>query len=247
MTDAIECESPRIASAVAQSQVIGTLNEGSVHDALKRRYAGDGGEAEFEVPIDGFVADVVRDGRLFEIQTSGFSRLKRKLPPLLEQHLVTLVHPIAEVRHIVKLPQEEDGETTRRRSPRRGAVVDVFRELVYMPTLLEHPHLTLDAVLIEEEEYRVFDGRRGRRRKGWVVVERRLLDVRETVTIRKMADLFALLAPELPEQFTTADLAAAMHRPRRLGQQAAYCLHACKVVEIVGKEGNAIVYARAGG
>lgn len=229
----------------AHSQIIGTLNEGSVHDALKRRYAGDGGDAELEVPIDGFVADVVRDGRLFEIQTSGFSRLRRKLPPLLRQHRVTLVHPIAEVRHIVKLPQEEDGETTRRRSPRRGAVVDAFRELVYMPTLLEHPRLTLEVALTEEEEYRVFDGRRGRRRGGWVVAGRRLMDVRETVTIRKMADLFALLAPKLPEQFTTADLATAMRRPRRLGQQAAYCLHACKVVEIVGKKGNAIIYARA--
>lgn len=233
-------------SGAARSQIIGTLNEGSVHDALKRRYAeGGSGEAELEVPIDGFVADVVRDGRLFEIQTSGFSRLKRKLPPLLDHHRVTLVHPIAEVRHIVKLPKEEDGETTRRRSPRRGAVVDAFRELVYMPTLLEHPNLTLDVVLTEEEEYRVFDGRRGRRRKGWVVVERRLLDVRETVTIERMADLFALLARELPDQFTTADLAAAMRRPRRLGQQAAYCLYACGVVDIVGKKGNAIVYALA--
>ena len=242
MTDAGASGSPAIA---ASSPAIGTLNEGSVHDALKHRYAAEGsGEAEFEVPIDGFVADVVRDGRLFEIQTSGFSRLKRKLPPLLDNHCVTLVHPIAEVRHIVKLPEDPDGEATRRRSPRRGAVVDVFAELVYMPTLLEHPHLTLDVVLIEEDEIRVFDGRRGRRRKGWVVVGRRLVDVRATVSIAAMADLFALLSPKLPERFTTTDLAAVMCRPRRLGQQAAYCLHACDVVKIVGKEGNAIVYAR---
>ena len=230
----------------AQPNVIGTLNEGSVHDALKRRYAAGGdGAAMLEVPVDGYVADVVRGGRLFEVQTSGFSRLKRKLPTLLENHRVTLVHPIAEVRHIVKLPEHQDGETTRRRSPRRGAVTDVFAELVYVPTLLEHPNLTLDVVLIEEDEIRAFDGRRGRRRNGWVVVGRRLVDVRKTVSVGAMADLFALLAPNLPERFTTADLAAVLRRPRRLAQQAAYCLHACDLVEIVGKEGNAIVYARA--
>ena len=242
MTDADESGSTPVAPPQA---IIGTLNEGSVHEALKQRYAtgGSGEGAELEVPIDGFVADVARDGRLFEIQTSGFSRLRRKLPPLLDRHLVTLVHPIAQVRHIVKLPQDEDGETTRRRSPRRGAVFDAFAELVYMPTLLEHPRLSLDVVLTEEDEYRVFDGRRGRRRKGWVIVGRRLVDVRETVSVGAMADLFALVSPKLPERFTTADLAAAIRRPRRLGQQAAYCLHACGVVRIVGKEGNAIVYA----
>ena len=241
---AIMTDADASSGAVAPN-AIGTLNEGSVHDALKRRYAAGGdGEAALEVPIDGFVADVMQGGHLFEIQTSGFSRLKRKLPTLLRNHRVTLVHPIAEVRHIVKLPEDQDGETTRRRSPRRGAVVDVFAELVYMPTLLEHPRLTLDVVLIEEDEIRIFDGRRGRRRNGWVVVGRRLVEVRRTVSVGAMADLFALLSPKLPERFTTADLAAAMRRPRRLGQQAAYCLHACDVVQIVGKEGNAIVYAR---
>ena len=68
-------------SAVVVPNAIGTLNEGSVHDALKRRYAASGGgEAALEVPIDGFVADVVLHGRLFEIQTTGVSRHKRKLP-----------------------------------------------------------------------------------------------------------------------------------------------------------------------
>lgn len=224
---------------------IGTLNEGALHEALKRRYATP--DARMEHAVDGFVADIRQGDRLIEIQTVGFASLKRKLPALLSKHPVTLVHPVARQRHIVKLPRAEGDPLTRRRSPRHGVVWDVFRELVYIPHLVEHDNLTLDVVLTEEEEYRIFDGKRGWRRKGWVVVGRRLLAVRETVTIRCMADLFRPLDAGLPDEFTTEDLAAVMCRPRRLGQQAAYCLRACGVVRTIGKRGNAVVYERAMG
>ena len=59
---------------------IGTLNEGALHAALKRHYGG--AEAQFEVPFSGYVADVVRDDTIFEIQTSSFSGLERKMRAL---------------------------------------------------------------------------------------------------------------------------------------------------------------------
>ena len=229
----------------AQIHGIGTLNEGALHEALKRHYAT--ADARFEQAVDGFVADIDRGDRLIEIQTAGFSSLKRKLPALLDRHAVTLVHPVAQVRHIVKLPQIDGDTATRRRSPRRGLVWDIFRELVYLPHLLDHRNLTLDVVLTEEEEYRAYDGKRGWRRRGWVVVGRRLVQVLETVTLHGMMDLFRPLDGALPEQFTTDDLATVMGRPRRLGQQAAYCLRACGLVRAVGKRGNAIVYERGMG
>ncbi len=224
---------------------IGTLNEGALHEALKHRYAS--ADARLEQAVDGFVADIDCGDRLIEIQTAGFSSLKRKLPALLDRHAVTLVHPVAQVRHIVKLPRAGGDTATRRRSPRRGLVWDIFRELVYIPQLLDHRNLTVDVVLTEEEEYRAYDGRRSWRRRGWVVVGRQLVDVLETVTLRGMTDLFRPLDAGLPEQFTTDELASVMGRPRRLGQQAAYCLRACGVVRAVGKRGNAIVYERAMG
>ena len=72
---------------------IGTLNEGHLHASLKHLYAGDQGQ--LEVPFGKFVADVVRDGVIFEIQTSSFSGLGRKMLALAEQQPVVLVHPIA--------------------------------------------------------------------------------------------------------------------------------------------------------
>lgn len=191
--------------------------------------------------MDGFVADVVRDDRIVEVQTGGFGALKRKLPKLLTQHRITLVHPIASVRTIVKIT--DDGET-RRKSPKRGSLFDVFAELVYIPTLLDNPNLEIDVVMIEEEELRVFDGKKGRRRKGWVVVGRRLVDVVETHTLSSTAQVFESMAGDLPGEFTTADLASAMSSRRAVGQQAAYCFRAAGVAEICGKQGNALIYRR---
>ena len=222
---------------------IGTLNEGSLHQALKQRYAQPGSALEQEV--DGFVADVVVGGRIIEIQTGAFSSLKRKLPKLLCAHAVTLVHPIAKDRYIVKLPDEPGERTSRRRSPRHGTLYDIFSELVSIPSLLDHPNFTLEVVLTEEDEVRMRDDRRGWRRGGWVIVGRRLIDIAETHTISSMGELFDRVAAALPEEFTTKDLALALGSSLRLGQQAAYCFRKAGVTEICGKNGNALIYRRS--
>ena len=54
---------------------IGTLNEGPLHAALKATYVANGGDAE--VAIEGFVADAVRGGVIYEVQTGSFSGLTR--------------------------------------------------------------------------------------------------------------------------------------------------------------------------
>ena len=56
---------------------IGTLSEKALHAALKSYY-----EPDFEsreVKVGGFVADIVGENGIIEIQTRGFDRLGRKL------------------------------------------------------------------------------------------------------------------------------------------------------------------------
>lgn len=222
---------------------IGILNEGPLHLALKAHYHAAG--ARQEVAIDGFVADVLHaDGCIYEIQTSGFSSLRRKLEAVLEQHRVVLVHPIAQVRYIIKLPEEEDQQATRRRSPKRGSVAHIVDKLVSIPHLLEHPNFELEVALIEEEELRRRAPGRHRRRNGWQVVQRRLTRVLEQHRFTCAADLWSLLRAPLAEDFTTADLALAMDEPRWLAQKLAYCLRAAGEIEVCGKQGNALRYLR---
>ena len=219
---------------------IGELNERSLHRALKALYAAPGSLSE--QLIEGYVVDVLIGQRIVEIHTGSFSPLKRKLPRLLESHPVTLVHPIAKDRFIIK--QGAQGESTRRKSPKHGSVFGIFSGLTSFPKLVAHPNFTLEAVITIEEEVRVPDVRRNRRRGGWSTIDRRLVEVLETHHIESMGDLFVPLDAHLPAEFTTADLASAMQAPRRLGQQAAFCLREAGVVSICGKTGNALRYRR---
>jgi len=220
---------------------IGMLREKPLHASLKRWYAEDGDRVE--QPVDGFVIDLVRGDVLIEIQTRGFSSMKRKLALLLDDHTVHLVHPIAVEKWIVKL--DEAGEPiSRRKSPKRGSAVDIFGELVSFPQLVAHTNLTLEVLLTHEEEVRRFDPTKAWRRKGWVVEERRLLEVVDRVMVDSPDALASLLPNDLPMEFTTTGLAAALGRNRRLAQQMTYCLHLVGALEKVGKAGNAIVYSR---
>lgn len=220
---------------------VGTLREGPLHAALKRWVAEPGDR--FEQPVGGFVVDVVQGDTLVEIQTSGFSAMGRKLDALLDGHDVRIVHPIPLDTTIIKV--DEHGEIlSRRRSPRHGRVVDIFAELVSFPNLLDHPNLTVEVVLTREDQVRTHDPTRAWRRKGWVIEERRLVEVVDHVVLATPSDLVALVPDDLPTEFTTTDLAAALGCRRRLAQQMAYCLRHLDLVRKVGTRDRAHLYRR---
>jgi hypothetical protein len=218
---------------------IGVLNEKPLHASLKEWYRIDGDEVE--VPLEGFVVDLVRDGQLIEIQTRGFSSMRRKLDRLLDLYPTRVVYPVAAEKWIVKVA-ESGNETSRRRSPKRGIAADVCGELVSFPTLLSHPNFVLEVALIEEEEIRRPDAKKGWRRGGYVIEERRLVDVYETVEIDSPGALRDLIPQGLPNPFTTADLADGLGRSRHLAQEVAYCLRVSGAVETVGRDKRGILY-----
>lgn len=215
------------------------LNEQPLHAALKKRYAPPGSRLEAEV--DGFVVDVAREDLLVEIQTGSFSSIKQKITSLSKHHPLLLVYPIPREKWLLKLPKEPGGETRRRKSPKRGRVEEVFKELVSFPQLMCSQTFSLEVVFTQEEEVRRYDPDRWRNR-GWVTVERRLLDIVDRHTFRRPQDLATLLPHDLPERFTTADLAAALDGPRWLAQKMAYCLRKMGVIVQVGTRGRSNLY-----
>jgi hypothetical protein len=221
---------------------IGTLNENPLHAALKARYARPGDA--LEVKLHGYVVDVVREELWIEIQTSGVWHIKRKLAALVEQHAVRLALPVALEKWIVRL--DADGATVlgRRRSPKRGAITAIFRELVSIPRLLAHPNFSLAVLLIQEEEVRRRDENRSWRRGGWGTVERRLIGVVEERVFQTPAELAALLPAALAEPFTARQLAAAIDQPVWLAHKMIYCLDALGCLAPAGKAGRARTYGR---
>jgi hypothetical protein len=221
---------------------VGELREGALHAALKRLLAGPGDR--LEVPVDGYVIDLVRaSGELVEVQTGSFSPLRAKLDALLDRHVMRIVHPVAARRRIVRV--DADGSVlSHRLSPLRPGATAVFDGLVSFPTLLSHPHLTVEVLLCSEDHVRAPAPRRGRRfmrDPG----ERRLVEVLSSVELCCPADAAALLPP-LPGTFTTRDLAAAMDAPLGLAQRAAACLRALGLVEPAGRDGRAPLYLLTG-
>jgi len=226
--------------------MIGTLRETELHAALKRHYAQP--EDRLEVAIDGYVADIIRaDGEIIEIQTHNFAALKRKLHQLVEQHQVRLVHPIAEAKWITRVKADRQTVLGRRKSPHRGALEDVFIELVSLPELMAHPNFTLEIMLIHEDEIRCpRSGRRRRYGSKWRVCNRRLLKVIDTATFSTPADFQHFIPTDLATPFTSHELAVTLQRPDYVAHKITYCLRKMGTLNVMGKRGRAWLYALAG-
>ncbi len=221
-----------------------TLREGSLHAALKGLYAAAVVEGRTEAEVDGFVVDVAGRDELVEIQTGSFASVRRKLERLVASHRVVLVHPIPIEKWLLRV--DADGVILgRRRSPRRGLGLDLFDELVHIPALIADPCFRIELPLVREEEIRgpVPPGARYRYPRTWWRMDRRLIEVLETIRIDGPADLLGLLPPGLPEPFTTADIVASTGRSRRLAMRAVYCLDRSGAVRRLDRRGRLMTYA----
>lgn len=219
---------------------IGTLAEGSLHAALKAWCLRPGDQ--IEVGVDGYVVDILRGETAIEIQTQNFAALRVKLGRLLARRRVILVHSTPREKWIVR--QAGDGQVlSRRKSPKRGRVIDVFGELVRLPHLLANPNLTVWVLLTREEEIWRDDGQGSWRRKFWSIHDRRLLEVIEQVTFASPGDYLAFLPATLPGAFTNQELAAALQCRRSLAGKITYTLRHAGLLAVEGKRGNAMVFS----
>jgi len=216
---------------------IGLLNEKPLHASLKQWYARPGDR--FEVPVDGFVIDIVRDDLLIEIQTRNFSAIKSKLTRLTHSHPVRLIYPIVQEKWIVR--SANDRGYTRRKSPKKGRIEDLFWELVSIPQLLSNPNFSLEVLMIRQEEVRRYEAKRRWRGKGWVTEGRRLLEVVDQRLFWQSSDWLRFL-PDGLGSFTTRDLATEINTGTELAQKMAYCLRESRMIELIGRRGRANLY-----
>jgi hypothetical protein len=218
---------------------IGLLNEKHLHASLKQWYGRPGDR--FEVPVDGFVIDIVRDDLLIEIQTQNFSAIKSKLTRLAHSRQVRLIYPIIQEKWIVHSATNKSDRVTRRKSPKRGRWEDLFWEMVSIPQLLANRNFSLEVLLIRAEEVRRHDPKHRLRSKRWVIEGRRLVEVLDRRLFEASADWLRFLPGGL-ESFTTGELAKCMDTGRALAQKMAYCLRQGMVIELIGKQGRANLY-----
>lgn len=215
-----------------------------LHMALQRFYAGPDGAVEVE--MDGYFADAIRDGVIYEIQTGAFTAIRDKLHALAEEHSVVLVHPIPRFKWIATYDGETGEKISYRRSPKRWQPCEVFDELVYATRLLSRESISLELIVIAERETRIADGNGSWRRNGRSIAGHELLAILERHRFERPCDLVRLLPEDLPDQFTTRDLRECGIR-KRLAGKIAYTLREVGAIEQIGTDGRAYLYRRAEG
>lgn len=221
---------------------IGTLGEKQLHAALKHHYSTPGSLQE--VPLEGYIADVVSDQGIIEIQTRGLSRLRKKLEKFLSRAPVTVVYPIPRHKWLCWIDPTTGG-VSRRKSPKTGTPYHAFPELYGLKPLLPHPGLRIRLVLLDLEEYRLLDGRGKDKKKGSTKGDRVPLSLVQEICLDSPADYAQLIPEALPPTFTSKDYAAAARIPLRTGQTALNVLRAVGAVEQVGKQGAFFLYQRS--
>jgi hypothetical protein len=219
---------------------IGTLSEKTLHAVLKIFYEPD--ISHQEIPVENFVADILRDDEIIEIQTRGFDRLRRKLDTFLKYYPVTVVYPILRTKWLYWI-DEETGELSRKRkSPKKGTIYDAIPELYKIKMYLNHPNLHLCLVLIDAEEYRLLNGWSHDRKKGSSRYDRIPTGLVDEFYIGGGTDYQCFIPEGLKKDYTSKDFAKAANIPVSYAQTMLGILLSLGQVERTGKAGRAYTY-----
>jgi len=230
---------------------IGTLGEKTLHAALKDFLEPDAGA--HEVRVGQYVADIVGEGGIIEIQTGNFERLRPKLAAFLEISQVTVAYPVTHRKWLLWVDPASGEMSAPRKSPRAGNYPDALWELEKLRALLPHPNLRLALLLVDLEEYRLRDGWSRDKKRGSHRYERIPLALAGRLDLCSPEDWqspearAAFFPASLPEVFTSKDYAKAARLNLHAAQTALRVLNAMGAVKREGKRGNLYLYTCRGG
>ena len=219
---------------------IGMQSEKTLHAVLKAFKDPD--EDHHEIPVENYIADIYHDGTITEIQTAHMDAMRAKLACFLPKYPVRIVYPIPAGKWIIWVSPETGEILRRNRSPVRGSFYHAFRELYRIRPFLKEPNLSLELLLIDIDEYRLLDGWSRDGKRGSHRYDRIPLQLQDRMVLSSAEDYRQLIPEELPEIFTSADFAAAVHFKKTGFSTVLLLLTELGVVERTGKKGNAWLY-----
>lgn len=254
-------EAARIGDSDDEYEGIGTLCEKQMHAAIKRFICPD--EACHEIPLDNgeragqigedgkkikkrrFVADILKDGTVYEIQTGALSPLTEKIKWILENttHNVTLIHPIAQTKWVNVLNKQNDVEK-RYRSPVRGRLSDIAPELYAIREFATSQRFCLVILFMEAEQYIKASAKRGRARQRYKKYELIPVNLLHAQIFRSLDDYKVFIPESLLGEFTTKDFSAATKIRGMDAYSAVHSLCDMGLLEECGKIGRARAYKK---
>ena len=138
----------------------------------------------------------------------------------------------------------EDGSVkSRRRSPKKGSLIDALPELFWVSDMLDEERLAFCFPLLEIEEYRLLDGWSRDKKRGSNRFERIPVELVDEIRV-KGNDIAALLPKDLPDEFTRPQFSALLKLKGRKLYNALNFLCNVGAVEKGEKKGRSFVYRR---
>lgn len=217
------------------------MKEFSLHSEIKKAYSLPGDQ--FEVKLENYIVDILRGNLAVEVQTKNFSALKEKLQTLTKKYQVRVVFPLPENKWITYVTKDQV-VLDKRKSPRKGRLTDMFRELVMIPNMIVVENFSLEVLFIDEEEVRCDDGKGSWRRRGVSIKERKLLKINHRILFQNKADYLKILPDNLNGVFTNKELSKLTNISVRTAQQITYCLRKGGVILLAGKKGRELGFQK---
>ncbi len=190
-----------------------TLNESKLHKTLKKIYS-EIYDGKTEVELYGYIYDIVTENKnIIEIQTKNLAKLLPKILDTIEKgHNIKIVHPIV-IKKSIEMHSSNGTIISMRKSPKTGAIYDIFWELTGIYSVLLNKHFSLEIVEIDMIEERIMtekpvQSKNGKRRfkKDWIKSDKRLNKIIDTRHFDEKKDFLDLLPKNLPQEFCAKDI-----------------------------------------
>lgn len=219
---------------------IGTLGEKTLHSVLKNYY--EEHTENHEIKVGGYVADIVGENGIIEIQTRNFDKLRKKLTAFLEVCDVTIVYPVAQIKWLCWVDTKSGEITKKRKSNKKGIPHEIFHELYKIKEFLDNPRLKIIICMLELEEYRLLNGWSEDRKKGSTRSERIPVEIIDEIIIENIIDYKRLIPEGLTSGFSAKDFSMLTKLSINRAQTALNILNHVHAVNRISKKGNAYIY-----
>lgn len=240
---------------------IGTLAEKRMHRVFKRLITDD--ESKMEVRISStlpemndtsnkmprFIADILFNDEIIEIQTGSFFPLQKKLDWCIHHtpYHLTCIHPIAARRTLAWIDPINGTVGKLHRVPRREDARAIAPELYWIRSILTNPasrkRFRLVLPLLEVQDYKWLDGYSEDGKRGATRYERIPISLLETIVLSEPEDYARIFLPDaLPAPFTAAEYAKITHIRGRTTYSTLHLLCEMGILHPEGKRGRSITY-----
>jgi hypothetical protein len=223
---------------------IGTLGEKTLHAVLKHYIDPD--PRHHEVRIGPYYADIASETGIYEIQTRGFGKMRKKLETFLQTQPmpVTIVYPVPATKWLLWIDPETGELTQQRKSPKKGTPYEIFYELYQIKSFLTHPNLRIRILLIDMQEYRYLNGWSKDKKRGSSRCNRIPTALVDDICVDRVTAYASLVPAALPASFTSKDFAGVSGLSLSSAQIGLNVLHDLGAINRVGKTGRRFVYNR---